>query len=252
MNQHDFSGEVGQTHGHQMDDMNVYESGQYAASLSFSSVYPASAHWPCILFDLDGVLVDTRSLIVKALAHVANVLDVELPSEDERLAAATLSPRKAVGALFPEHAAALRIFQAGINRYAHELKPCPGVKTLLEQWKGERMAVVTSRNQADARFYLSHSGLSRFFQVVIAWGHTSRHKPHPDPLLAAARRLGQTTGIYVGDTPNDMIAAKAGDFYPIGALWASQWSKTELMEAGAAFVAEQPAALFNHLREKET
>jgi len=182
---------------------------------------------------------------------VANVLKVEPHSEDERLAAAVLSPRKAVGNLFPEHAEALTILQAGIKKYAHELAPCSGVKKLLEQCADERIAVVTSRNQADADLYLSWSCLSHFFQIVITWGQTSRHKPHPDPLIAAARRLGQTTGIYIGDTPNDMIAAKAGGFYPIGAIWASQWSGTELIEAGAAFVADQPGAIFDHLLEKE-
>lgn len=251
MNWHDASGEIRQTHSFQTDGLDLSKPGKDNPSLSFSSVSPASTHQPCIVFDLDGVLVDTRPLVARALEYVANVLNVEPPSEKERLTAAALSPRKAVGAFFPKHTAALRIFQAGINRYAYELVPCPGVEELLGQWRDKRMAVVTSRNQDDADLYLSCSGLSHFFQVVITWGHTSRHKPHPDPLLAAARRLGQTTGIYVGDTPDDMIAAKAGGFYPIGALWASQWSKAKLIGAGAAFVAEEPADLFNHLRDKE-
>lgn len=249
MSWHDVSDGARQTHGVQTDNLDVYPSGKDNPSPS-SSVSPA-ARQPCILFDLDGVLVDTRPLMASTLAYVARVLNVEPPSEKELLAAAALSPRKAVSSLFPKHGAALRLFQAGINLYAYELIPCPGVEELLDQWKHERMAVVTSRNQADANLYLSCSGLSHFFQVVITWGRTSRHKPHPDPLLEAARWLEQTTGIYVGDTPDDMIAAKAGGFYPVGALWASQWSKARLIAAGAAFIAEQPADLFHHLRDKE-
>lgn len=247
MNWHDVGCGSKQTHVFQTGSLNIHESGQDHLLPSFSLVSLSLTHRPCIVFDLDGVLVDTRPLVSRALAYVANVLNVEPPSEKKLLAAAALSPRKAVGVLFPRHTAALSIFQAGINRYVHELAPCPGVEELLDQWRDERMAVVTSRNQADATLYLSCSRLSRFFQVVITWGHTSRHKPYPDPLLAAASLLGQTTGIYIGDTPDDMIAATAGGFYPIGVLWASQWNKAELIAAGAAFVAEQPVDLFNHL-----
>jgi pyrophosphatase PpaX len=251
MNWQDLIDRVGQIHRLQTDGMNIHGSRQDDKCPSLLSLSSAPLCPGCILFDLDGVLVDTRSMIAKALWYVANVLKVEPHSEDERLAAAVLSPRKAVGNLFPEHPAALTILQAGIRKYAHELVPCSGVKKLLEQCAGERIAVVTSRNQMDADLYLSCSGLSHFFQVVITWGHTSRHKPHPDPLIAAAKRLGQTMGIYVGDTPNDMIAAKAGGFYPIGAIWTGQCSSTELIEAGAAFVADQPSAIFDHLSKKE-
>lgn len=251
MDWHGVSDGARRTHDLQTGGLKVYKSRKNRLAPSSSSVSRVPAHQCCIVFDLDGVLVDTRQLMANALAYVANVLNVEVPSEKKRLAAAALSPRKAVGTLFPKHTAALSIFQAGINHHVHELAPCPGMKELLDQWRDERMAVVTSRNQADATLYLSCSGLSHFFQVIITWGHTSRHKPYPDSLLAAASLLGRTIGIYVGDTPDDMIAATAGGFYPIGALWASQWSRAELIAAGAAFVAEQPVDLFNHLRDKE-
>ena len=252
MSWHDASDRGEQTHGCLTSGLNSYKSGRDNLSLSSSSAFRVpSVHQRCIMFDLDGVLVDTRPLVARALGYVATILNVEFPSEKKRLTVAALPPRKAVSVLFPKHPAALSIFQMGINRYVDELTPCSGVEELLDQWRDKRMAVVTSRNQADANFYLSCLGLLHFFQVVITWGQTSRHKPHPDPLLAAARRLGQTTGIYVGDTPDDMIAAKAGSFYPIGALWASQWSRTKLIAAGAAFVAEKPVDLFNHLRDKE-
>jgi HAD superfamily hydrolase (TIGR01549 family) len=230
-------------------DVNELKRDDKSLSVVSLSSFPLAPR--CILFDLDGVLIDTRSMIAKALWYVANVLKVEPPSEDLRLAAAALSPRKAVEKLFPEYPVAFTILQAGIKQYTRELVPCPGVKKLLEYCTGEQIAVVTSRNQVDTDLFLSCSGLRHFFQFVITWGQTSRHKPYPDPLIAAARRLGQMNGIYIGDTPDDMIAAKAGGFYPIGALWASQWNSIKLIESGAAFIADQPGAIIDHLFQKE-
>ncbi len=244
-------GGVEQIHQIQTEGKNVNQSRQDDKSLSVVSLSSLPLPPRCILFDLDGVLIDTRSITAKALWYVANVLKVEPPSEDLRLAAKVLSPRKAVEKLFPAYPVAFTILQAGIQHYARELVPCPGVKKLLECCTGEQIAVVTSRNQVDADLFLSCSGLKHFFQIVITWGQTSRHKPYPDPLIAAARRLGHTTGIYIGDTPDDMIAAKAGGFYPIGALWASQWNSTKLIESGAAFIADQPGVIIDHLFKKE-
>lgn len=240
-----------QIHRIQTDEEDVKDARKDNKSPSVVALSSLPLPPRCILFDLDGVLVDTRSLTVKAFWYVANVLKVEPPSEDLRLAATTLSPHKAVEKLFPEYPVAFTILQAGIKRYARELVPCPGVKKLLDCCAGEQIAVVTSRNQVDADLFLSCSGLKHFFQIVITWGKTSRHKPYPDPLIAAARRLSNTTGIYIGDSPDDMIAAKAGGFYPIGALWASQWDSTRLIESGAAFIADQPGAVIDHLFIKE-
>ncbi len=202
----------------------------------------------CLLFDLDGVLIDTRQVIVKALCYVADILKVHIHAEKELLAAAVMSPRKAVEALFPQHTHALSLLREGIKLYVPDLSPCPGILELLEVCMKEPIAVVTSRNQIEADFFLTNADLHRFFSVVVTWGHTSRHKPRPDPLILAARQLGRTTGIYIGDTPSDMVAAKAGGFYPIGAVWASQWSNDQLIAAGAAFVAAQPSAVLAHLQ----
>lgn len=82
--------------------------------------------------------------------------------------------------------------------------------------------------------------------VVVVEDDTERHKPHPDPLLHAARLLDlPPTGAlravcwYVGDSTHDMIAARAAGMTAIGAAWGPNHA-TELAPLADA-LAETPA-----------
>ena len=49
------------------------------------------------------------------------------------------------------------------------------------------------------------------FEVIVTAEETERHKPDPDPILLALERLrvGPDAAIYVGDSPYDILAARA-------------------------------------------
>lgn len=57
--------------------------------------------------------------------------------------------------------------------------------------------------------------------VIVAYHDTARHKPFPDPILEAAKRLGAPPAncFHVGDAPNDIIAALRASAIPIGLCW---------------------------------
>ena len=63
--------------------------------------------------------------------------------------------------------------------------------------------------------------LEDYFETVVAYEDTEIHKPEPEPLLEAARRMGVAIErcAYVGDSPHDMNAAIAAGAVPVAALW---------------------------------
>lgn len=203
----------------------------------------------CILFDLDGVLVDTHPLMTAALRDVAHQLGLT-PDPQNLAAAAALSPGGAVQRCFHGYPDARARFRRAVDAGIITLAPCLGVPDLLKSLRGDRLGVVTSRNRQDAERYLTTAGLRSSFSAVITWGDTVRHKPNPDPLQEATRRLGASAGVYVGDTPDDMRAATAAGFVGIGAMWASQWTADDLCAAGATWIASQPHDLASHLYER--
>jgi HAD superfamily hydrolase (TIGR01509 family) len=88
----------------------------------------------------------------------------------------------------------------------------PGVRETLASLQGQLpMAVVTASGRE--HFELIHAGLGllRHFEFVLADGDYARHKPEPDPYLAAARRLGLDPSdcIAVEDSERGLRAAVA-------------------------------------------
>jgi HAD superfamily hydrolase (TIGR01509 family) len=86
---------------------------------------------------------------------------------------------------------------------------------------GVAMAAATNLPAWIALPMIKAAELDEFFPVVIDWGATSRHKPKPDPLLLAAKRLGMkpVDCWYVGDDPSDALAAVAAGMRFAWASW---------------------------------
>jgi pyrophosphatase PpaX len=75
--------------------------------------------------------------------------------------------------------------------------------------------------------------------VVIASDDTERHKPDPDPVLAALDRLGAepSEAAYVGDSPFDIRAAKAAGVFAVAVGWGGIHTDERLLaEEPDAFV----------------
>lgn len=72
------------------------------------------------------------------------------------------------------------------------------------------LGIATSRPKYEALFAAQNLLLSQYIPLsnVVAKEDTPREKPYPDPLLEAKRRMNVLTPVYIGDTINDVVAAK--------------------------------------------
>jgi len=168
-----------------------------------------------VLFDLDGVLVDSyeawfcvvneaaRRFAAPAVsrARLAEVFG-QGPEEDAR----TLFPGRAVGeiqAVYDE-AMAAHVDRVVVGAETHAVLDDLGRR-------GVARAVVTNTQHALARLVLSAAGLLDRLDAWIGVGDGLREKPAPDLLLAALARLGvgPAEALLVGDTRYDREAAEA-------------------------------------------
>lgn len=211
-----------------------------------------------VLFDLDGTLVDSAP----DLAGAANDLRAEhglppLPYEALRPLVGT-GARGMVGAAFgaqPGDARFEPLRDAFLGRYAqrllHSSQVFDGVRPVLAALArhGLRWGVVTNKAMRFAEPLVHGLGLAQGSAVLVAGDTTAHAKPHPAPLLEAARRLGVPPArcVYVGDDHRDMLAGRAAGM----AVWAAAWGYLGVGEPvqawGADAVLESPAALLNRL-----
>jgi HAD superfamily hydrolase (TIGR01509 family) len=180
-----------------------------------------------VLFDFDGVLVDTEWAIYEAWhrTFLANhhPLPLEVYAQCIGSDFETWSPKvhleELTGRSFDWHQLD-EARQVEIRRDLEQAGPMPGVIAILEQLKnaGIPLAVVSSSSHEWVDGRLEKLGLRDYFDTVVCRGDAPRIKPAPDLWLEAIRRLGISAGdaLAIEDSLNGVKSARAAGL----AVWA--------------------------------
>ncbi|MCS6777998.1 MAG: HAD family hydrolase [Chloroherpetonaceae bacterium] len=186
----------------------------------------------CLLWDVDGTLIDTTALIAESLDMVyRRFYGRTLPPE--RLRALIGTPLKDQVRIFgdPETfgVSAATVMQAFIHHYEtnrHRERILTDVTQLLIAGKraGIPTGLVTSKNQQELANSLPRLGIADYIDVAITADDVTRPKPDPEGIQMALHRLQIPQAqwpqvVYIGDTVHDMRAAHAAGVRPVAVLW---------------------------------
>ncbi len=192
----------------------------------------------CVLFDLDGTLVDTIELILCSFRHATEqVLGEALPDEVV-LADVGVPLRTQMHSFSPEHTDELLRVYREHNAVHHDdlIGEYPGVEDVLAELRarGYTLGVVTSKLNHMACRGLDCFDLRPFVDIVIGADDVEIHKPDPHPLLVAAERLGVAPErcAYVGDAPPDIMAARGAGMVSVAALWGGAHDDERVLAEG--------------------
>ena len=202
-----------------------------------------------VLFDLDGTLIDSGPIILASMKHASlTVLGREADEEVVRAAIGGPGLIAQMRDLDPDRVDELVEVYRAHNEPLHEsLESFVGMLELLPRLRdeGRTLGIVTAKRQLTIGLALDRFPVLReTTDVVIGAEDTERHKPDPDPLLEALRRLEADPGeaVYVGDSPFDVRAAKAAGIGAIAVGWGGIHPDDRLL-------AEEPDALVHTAEE---
>jgi pyrophosphatase PpaX len=206
------------------------------------------ARFPVVLFDLDGTVVDSGAIILASMRHATRqVLGIE--ASDAELLAAVGGPglEAQMAAFAPDRVDELvRVYRAHNIPLHDDLQPCEGMEDVIVRLHqdGVRLGVVTAKRRDTAELAFTKLQVGHLVDVLVGGDETERHKPDPDPLLLAARRLGvdPIDCAYVGDSPFDIRAAKAAHMYSVAVTWGRIHDREKLE-------AEEPSAIADTAEE---
>jgi N-acetyl-D-muramate 6-phosphate phosphatase len=211
-----------------------------------------------VLFDLDGTLIDSAP----DLAGAANDLRVQhglapLPYGDLRPMAGA-GARGMVGVAFGAQPGDPRfndLREAFLARYEQRLlqetvvfaSVLPVLAAL--DVAAMRWGIVTNKVMRFTHPVVAGLGLQTRAAALIGGDSTAHAKPHPEPLLEAARRIGVEPGrcVYVGDDLRDVQAGRAAGMVTLAAGWGYLGQGEAIEQWGANAVIHEPAALLNWL-----
>jgi pyrophosphatase PpaX len=181
-----------------------------------------------VLFDLDGTLADTIPLLLASMRAAYAAVGGTAPDKRAWLRGMGRPLRSQLMEIEDNNVerveALVQVYREWQTAHLAEyVKSYDGIAELIAalQRAGHPIAVVTGKGDWMARITLKHVDLLTPFAVIIGADATSRHKPDPDPLLLGAERLGvpASGAIYVGDAPNDILAARAAGMVDAWAAW---------------------------------
>jgi len=177
-----------------------------------------------ILFDLDGVLVDSKAAWLAALNQLrreAGRPDVRPEEFEQTWGQSTADDAgRFFGGMYTEAELSAR-YEQEFARHLHAVRRIePDVDRALDRLRkaGFLLAVTTNAPRGTADDMLAVTRLSALFATVVTPDDVAVAKPAPDMLLAACRRLGvpASDAILVGDTIVDAIAGQAAGIPVIG------------------------------------
>lgn len=159
-----------------------------------------------VIFDLDGVIVDSNKAIFETYKQTARIIGEKEP-ESEQIRALLGQPSSInLKHLFGNNSEARVTYNEVVKRTHADLPFLPYVRAELRKIKIPK-AIVTSKRKDNAEAVLRD--LKELFETIITPEQTKQQKPHPEPLLLACTQLDITPEnvAYVGDTIRDCETA---------------------------------------------
>ena len=207
-----------------------------------------------VLFDLDGTLIDSAP----DLAGACNEMRIErglaaMPFAQLRRMVGS-GARGMVGAAFglaPGDSGYDALRDEFLRRYesrmTRETQVFADVVPLLAWLDDERLAwgIVTNKATRFAAPLVKHLGLSKRAATLVCGDTVAHSKPHPAPLLEAARQLALAAAdcIYVGDDRRDVDAGRAAGMGTVVAAWGYLGEGDAPAAWGADCLIERPGEL---------
>jgi phosphoglycolate phosphatase len=204
-----------------------------------------------LLFDLDGVLADSRVAIARSMNHA--LVAVGLTPAPEASLHPLIGPplHAAFEELLAARGADVSLADACVahyrERYAtacvQETLPMAGVpEAVAALMPRVPLAVVTSKPVEFARPILATLGLAESFRAVIGPTLSARSEPKEVTLGRALAVFEERPAAIVGDRHHDVEAGRAHGLYTVGVTWGIG-SEAELRAAGASHIVHRPDEL---------
>ena len=176
-----------------------------------------------VIFDLDGVLVDSEPLMryafERAYRHVIGEGHPPIERYLEHMGESFPHIMRHLGLPLTLWEPYRRLCQENLDR----VKVFAGSRALLERLGslGLRLAVLTGKDRARALQTMEHGDLLGYFDEVVASDQLQHPKPHPEGIFRALRSLdcAPHEAVMIGDAVSDILCAERAGVLSVAVTW---------------------------------
>jgi HAD superfamily hydrolase (TIGR01509 family) len=178
--------------------------------------------YDAVLFDFDGVLLDSEPVHFACWAEILQPIGVEIDWPYYRKYCIGLHDDLVISFLAARADPPLvpqdiwRLYPRKRQSFLRKLQPAPpfpqDLVSLLGGLRAYGLAVVSSSDRSEIEPLLEAGGIRSYFQALVCAGDVEEKKPAPEPYLAAARLLGANAPLVVEDSDNGVASGLAAGF----------------------------------------
>ena len=206
-----------------------------------------------IIFDMDGVLVDSEPFICEAAMRMFEQTYGQIVKREDFAPFVGAGEDRFIGGVAAKYGITLsmprdkfRTYEIYLDIIRGRLQPLPGAIEFVRATKtrGLKSAVATSADRIKMEGNLREMGLSPAdFDAVVTGDDVAKKKPDPEIFLLAASRLNlpPENCLVIEDAPNGILAAKAAGCRCLGLT--SSFTEQALRDAGSDYVAKDLSAV---------
>jgi HAD superfamily hydrolase (TIGR01509 family) len=210
-----------------------------------------------IIFDMDGVIVDSEPLHVQAEHAICEQYGIKAPwSEWDRFKGQTEQEMFAyivqnfTDGTIAAHELIRTKYDLLLTLFSEKLQPIPGAIPFI-RWAKEhyrKLALTTSSERKLQKLIFDRYKLHPYFDVVITGDQIQHSKPHPEPYIKTitSLKLAANICVVIEDSVLGILAAKKAGCKVVGIT--TSFSEKKLLEAGADVVVNNFSSLYDELR----
>ncbi len=213
--------------------------------------------YKAVLFDFDNTIIHSNLDYVKASIITAKKFGIKLnTTKISRMMGMSVGDiiKKLLPKITKEEFNKLIKYREKIYKEIStnkKVKTIDGIENLLKFLKKNKIkiGIVSSSSRKGINLNIKKTKLKKYFDIIIASDDTKKHKPNPDPLILAMKKLKLKPKdcIYIGDSKFDMISAKNAKILPIG-IYTGFYSANELKKHGGKFAFKNHKSIFTLLK----
>ncbi|WP_342420458.1 pyrophosphatase PpaX [Paenibacillus sp. FSL E2-0178] len=180
----------------------------------------------CVLFDLDGTIVNTNELIISSFMHALKENNLPALTREEIIPHMGTTLQQQMSAFSGlQDTSVLELSYRSYN-YAHHdelIRSFPHVNETMDgllSW-GIKLGIVTTKIRPTTLKALEMFDLLKYMETIVTVNDVSQAKPHPEPVLTAVANLGVDPArtLMVGDSAVDIQSAKAAGVRVAAVAW---------------------------------
>lgn len=210
-----------------------------------------------VMFDFDGTVMDTNELILKSWKHAFREIKGEDVDDETIIATLGETLEHTMRRFFGGDDEAVQKNVDIYRRYHRDIfydtiKLFPGISEMLDELKrlGYKLAMVTSRLKKTAYIGIDKYNLRERFDVIVTADDCEKHKPDPEPIYTALKKLGSSpdSAVMVGDTVHDLGCADNAGVDSVLVNW-SLALKGKTPETEPVYRVDTPADIVKLLKD---